>query len=182
MSNLLPQENKKQVYKEYWVRVFSVWALLLALGAVSIAVLFLPTYILLSARIDTLATNEQKELASSTVTYKDVKTSLNEATTYVTQLDKELAQFDIALIIKELDKETTPAILITSVSLVAGEVEGEDGTRLSVRGVAQKRDDLAKYVERLKRNPYFSEAKVPVSDLAQAVDSEFTATIVVNTK
>jgi len=180
MSNLLPQEGRKKIYKEYWMRVFSVWALLLAGALVTVSILFFPTYILLSARVASINTNEENEQASTSVSYRDVKKMINEANTYATQLDTQSTHFDIAEIIAQLDKESSPEILVTGVSLVVA--EGEENTQLQVRGVAQKRDDLAKYVERLKGNPYFSEAKVPVADLAQAKDSHFTATIVVKKK
>lgn len=180
MSNLLPYEHKKVVYKEYWVRVVSVSAILLAVAVATVAVLFFPTFILLSTRIGTLEVNEQKAQASSTVTYKDVKAQLNEATTYARQLDTHSTAFDIAEIIAELDKEGALEITVTDVVLNTG--GQEQSTQLQVQGVAQKRDDLAKYVERLKRNPYFSEVKVPVADLAQATESHFTVTIAVKQK
>lgn len=177
MSNLLSQESRKKVYKEYWTRVVSVWALLLAGALVTVSVLFFPTYILLSARIGSLTTYVENKQASTSVSYQDVRKMINEANTYATQLKTSPTNFDIAQIIAALDKESSLEITVTGVSLIFG--EGDVNTMLVVTGIALKRDDLAKYVERLKRNPYFSEAKVPVSDLAQAKDSRFTATVIV---
>jgi glutathione S-transferase len=178
MSNLLPPEGKKTVKTEYWVRTASVWAILWSLVFGAIVLMLGSTYMLLSSRLETVRAETAQKANDATTSFQEAKNAILRANTFATKLAKTSSLPATSRVLSELDHELSSEIALTAVALAPNDKTLE----LEVRGVAKTREALAQFVERLKRNPYFADARVPVSDLARATDAPFGITVIISDK
>ena len=77
MANLIPTTGKRQIVLEYWARVVVVWMFVLALAVGIVAVVMVPTYVLVNAQ--NRAFDDRLEEASSQGLYETTKSELHTA-------------------------------------------------------------------------------------------------------
>ena len=176
MINLIPPEAKKSITIEYWVRVGSVWALLLAFALACASFVFLPAYVLISSQVD--AYTESTDSASEKIaSYENVTTGLirasQEARTVIAGTNITPISEYVALI----DTVQGSGINITKVSLSRAD---EGIAPIQVSGVATDRQSLAAFRDRLLREATFSAVDLPIANLAKDRDIPFSITITVD--
>jgi hypothetical protein len=170
MTNLIPPDGVRVVRKEYAVRVLSVWAFVLAVAIGLSALMLLPTYVLISEQLritDAEAAIEDDAHAIAT-------SELEEAQAIADRLTVVRDPIAASVIVEHIERALAPEIKLRSLHIAPS---GTDST-VQVVGVAMNRESLQRFIGRLKDDPFFRDASVPVSDLARDVDPPFVLTLV----
>jgi cytochrome bd-type quinol oxidase subunit 2 len=176
MINLIPPEALKEVKKEYWIRVFSVWAVLVGFAFLIIAILHVPVYHLLGTQKDSYqdaytTANEQ------TSEFKIAEDSIKNANAVATLLTKKNEQTPFSYVIATIDSLVPNGVVIASYSLTR-----KDGglSTIAISGVATGRSTLTSFKNAIENDPLFKVASIPLSDLTKDKDIPFTLTIMPN--
>ena len=174
MLNLLPQEEKKHLRREYMERLGVI-----ILGGVFITLfigiaLLLPSFFLSKAREEVLM--EQAAITRDSVTLQEKETleeTLRAASQKLTILAREEGEVPLRLVFETILNHKTEGIALTELFYA----ESEDVVTLSASGVAERRSDLLKFSGALREDPLFTNIQLPVSNLAEDRDISFTITI-----
>lgn len=178
MINFLPPEAKSAVRREYVIRALGAWSLLFAVVAMVGTVLLLPTYVLLTRQLDALAAEVVRaEDVSATEAYKTTHDALATANALAVQLRVAHAELVASKMLDAIRSAQTDAVTLSGFSYTH---TGTAVKSVQVRGIAATRGALAEFSAALERNPLFARADVPVSDLADDRNLEFTLTIVLS--
>lgn len=178
MSNLLPQEMKVRMRREYRLRLLAVGAFVFAAVLGALALLLTPSFVLVSSKLS---------LSEATLASRDVSTSESYAKT-VAEITKAN---DIAQRLSQAEPDVSITEAVGEILDTAGDDITVQGIVLSrndasqyvieLRGVAATRDALSRFIDRLKNNPIVTSASVPLTNLAQATEADFTASVLVTT-
>jgi hypothetical protein len=174
MSNLLSPQSKRSIVREYRARAYVVWCAVLSVSFFIVTLLFLPSYLSVMAELRYATTAYNKESAGTRDEYAHALTEIRNANALGEQLVRGGSAISMTDIVREVDAELRPGITFTGVSFSR---PTNNPLVVEVRGVAATRDELARFIDRLKQNPYFSDVSVPFSQLAQATNATFTATL-----
>lgn len=175
MFNLLFQEEKENVRREYRRRliVVSLWFLLAAL-LLGLILLF-PSYF--------ISASYEKKISAE---YKAVKDSLRSEN--YEQLDSLLRETGKKLkilsprknihyfhdVIAGLLRNRSSNIKISRITFRSG---GENGGEAQIIGTANKREDLLSFNRSLEREKMFSKVELPISSFAKDTDISFSIKI-----
>jgi len=173
MINLIPPQGKKLVAREYGVRVAAVACASIALALVASTVALVPSYVLFSsapqAQVPAVEGVEERML--------EIETGLKKAKALARHLRGTTPSLAPLAIVTHVESAVSPAIFLESFSL-----SHEKVTLIQVRGRAETRESLRQFIETLKRDAFFVEAQVPVSDFAPATNLDFTLTLTLRTE
>ena len=171
MINLLPPQAKKNLTKEYWLRIFSVWALLVSGLCLILSALLLPTYILIHSQFNLLAVEDQKnnEIEGK---FRMAEASVIEANKLAEVLSQSLTNSDFTSIIEAIHSVRTQDIQLTMINLAQG-----DAHTVQVQGEAASRASLIQFKSALESSPLFESALIPLSDFARDTKLPFSVTI-----
>lgn len=173
MINLIPQTAKRYVVREYWLRVITSWLFLISIVGLLVAILCLPSYVLLTSldrsmavKIDDARAVEEKFRAAE----KEVK----ETNALLIHVADNSYSNNFSNIIKELDDIAGPNIEITRINLKeeAGSVDV-----IALSGVALNRTSLAQFRSALEGSSNFESVELPISNLAQESNIIFSLTV-----
>jgi hypothetical protein len=174
MINLLPENEKALIRKEYHFRVMAVgFGLLLCLVGVSI-LLLMPAYLsayykrqAASGRIaafNNSETTEHKELVQK---LRDIKT----AATAVAPASEDVLPSNLVGLIM---KYKTADNIITEIQYG----KNEDGKlKATISGVAKSRQSLVTFTGGLEKDPLIQSVTLPVEDLVKDANIKFTVTV-----
>lgn len=176
MSNLLPRSTKQAILLEYRVRIAALWCFVVS-GAVLIGtLLFVPAYVLIQSELSYVTSELRNNETDSQTTYRETLAAINRANTLGRVLAQNTDTFTVTDLLREIDVELRPSISFQGITYA----HHEDGTpKIEILGTAATREELAQFVERLKRNPHFRDASVPFGQLAQAKNAPFTITLAI---
>jgi hypothetical protein len=173
MINLIPPEALKDVKKEYWIRVFSVWALLVGSAFFIVAVFHIPVYQLLRAQKESY----QEAYANATVQtgeFKAAEESIKNANAVAKLLAQKDEQIAFSTVLKTIDSLVQNGVTIENYSFTR---KGEGLGPVVVSGIAEGRTSLTNFKNAIEKDPLFKVASIPLSDLAKDKDIPFTITI-----
>ena len=173
MSNLLPRSSKRNIVTEYRVRLFASWLCMLAAVFFLSTWMLLPSYIAVSSELAAAEGAFQKQSKDTSATYASTVKEIREANSIGARLSKNNGDVRATDVLREVTKELGPNVQLVGFSFMRQAA----APQIELRGVASTRDDLAQLVVRLKANPLIADATVPFSELAQATNAAFTATI-----
>jgi Tfp pilus assembly protein PilN len=170
LTNLLPEARKRQLRRDYFYRLATLSALMLALLIVIAGVLLIPTRTYLTqevaTRTQTLASLETT-LASSDEQNLDTRlAALAEETTALGTLATSTTE---SATLAQLLAVAHPGIAFSAITIA--------GTAGSIAGVADTRDDLRAYYLALGSASVIKSASLPVSAYAVAANAPFTITL-----
>lgn len=177
MTNLIPPDAKKAVRREYWTRVLSVWAFLLAGALVVFSALTLPTYVLYESQITGFELEEKMSETGSSNNYDQALEEITRANELALQLSRNPATLDASALLDAVEAAQGEMIRLDRFSYDRSQGRVES---ITLGGVAANRTSLAGFSEALKRQPLFIEAAVPVSSLVRERDLPFEITVEVN--
>ncbi len=183
MMNLLPFVEKKKVRMEYRLRFAVVLVFALALLVFTNAVLLAPSYIRAFSKHN-LVEQQFVAVAGSVEAQKARDLAEKEAAVKIREINKKLnlfvsekTQADAPLVPSEMFRKIiglkTPAIKIFGITYSAT-LEKE---QFVVNGKSADRDNLALFVETLKKETVFTLVDLPISSYAKSVDIEFSITL-----
>ena len=169
MINLIPPVARKKVKREYWIRVVSVWMILVASALVMISLLKLPVYVLVNKQLDAFSSSYESAAEN------DQQFKLSE------ELIKDAN--DISTILSGDEDVYLFSDVITRIGELAGEGIGVNQFTLTreegqvnlviITGEADTRQRLADFKNDLEADSLFESAALPLSNLAKDVDIPF---------
>ena len=180
MVNLLPVQNQTRLSRTYYIRLattfLSVAAVVLFVGGLLLA----PSYLL---------ARDEAESAKRYLSALDESAGLRERSGALSVVAELKEGIDLSKLFAE------PATTADALSAITAHVSGglhigkivfgktEEGqVSISVTGVADTRTNLLSFAESLKADAFFEGVTLPVSQLAQDADIEFTLRFVVKKK
>lgn len=174
MINLIPPSAKKTVTKEYWLRVLTVWFYVCSAALFSGVLIMLPSYVLITSQVQVYqesASNASQKVAS----YEDVSKNLSSTNQ---QSGKLITAFRRTLVsdrIEILRQLQNPGIVLSAIS-----VSRTDDTYEPIRisGIANDRQALAAFRDRLLAQEDVASVDLPLSNLAKDREIPFSLTVV----
>lgn len=171
MANLVPQHIQKQVRREYYVRVATVWLFLVAGAFLVSTIALIPTYVLVSTQTSTL-----KSVISDTsvhrTAYEDAVETLSES--------EELAQYirngalpPMYELVRTVVTKANSKVALSEVHITRNE---NTFAPLTVQGNADTRAALVAYRDALRADAHFKEVLLPVESLIGDTDLVFSMT------
>lgn len=176
MINLIPPQEKKKIIIEYWVRVISLWSILISVVLLVGVLIMLPVYVLIGAQIS--VKEEAATVASERVdSYENVSVDLNRASLqarYIIEESRYRLFSDYIYLFEELQG---PSIEIYEINVRR---TGENIEPIIISGEATDRQTLASFRDRLLAEKYIEEVDLPISNLARDKNIFFNITVVLN--
>ena len=169
MTNLLPQNKKKEIYKEYTTRVFIVLLSMLGALLVFLTVLLAFTFILLGDRLAELSRNHSTVLENSGIT-TTVETTLKNTQTKLKLLKhkENLPQITYG-IFKSIIEIVPKEVALTRIAYTDGQ--------LMVNGNALYRKNLQDFIIAISAHEMFLPVNYPFSNITQKEDIVFSLNI-----
>jgi hypothetical protein len=177
--NILPNEEKKNLRKEYWMRFSTMILNITALTSIVASFLLFPSYFLskskenlVESKLETFnnenpdVTNNNIDKITSNINSKLV--TLNTAGVPYQISDKVLGN----ILSSRTNGITFSQILFNKKTTGGGEV-----STMEVYGTAANRDSLRNFKTALDNNPSFSEVNLPISNFLEKSNLNFTISI-----
>lgn len=174
MQNLLPPLLREERVKSYHRRRLAALLLLLSILSV-VGIIFTGSLYFLvyfeRQNADLEVAHLEKEIPE---TEKQVRTEFQETT----NLLGTISSFDRGTTVSSLGTLVEQFIPGISVREVLYEKTSADKAQVSIRGIAEKREDLISFIEHLRAVPTFTEVTSPVSNLLKEEYLDFSITLV----
>lgn len=158
---------------EYWLRVVTVWLLLIGLGFIVVALLRIPTFVLVESQLRAFS-GAYDEAIDKTAAFDEAQAVITEANELSRLLAEEEDQIPLTDMITILDGIAGSAVRINEFNFTRS-----DGTltQINVTGVAATRVALADFSKDIEAHELFAEAELPISNLAKDQDIAFSISI-----
>ncbi len=173
MINLISPKGHTAMKHEYILRVATMYGFLLSGVFIASAALMIPTYVLTSTQL-TGARDEGNRMAETKQKFDAAFGEIRIANTVMVQLRKESSTVDISSVIEEVVRVAPRGIAFTTFQATR---EGVVLKSMLIQGVADNRTALASFKNALEGSEYFSQALVPISDLARDSELPFVLTV-----
>ncbi len=172
MINLIPPSAQEQVKREYWLRVATVWMVLIASALLIVAILNIPLFVLVRSQLDAFQT-EYAQASLESESFKSSEGAVERANN-IAMLLSRTEEDTFSAIITELEILSGSEISISEIllSLTEGELNP-----IVIKGTAASRLAVTTFQSSLEAHPLFKNAVLPLSNLARDKDIVFTITI-----
>lgn len=177
MINLIPPVAKRNVKREYWLRVLVVWLFLFDFCILVAALLTTPSFVLVQGQLAAFEQQMQSAAAeaSEQQALSDTIRHANEQAGTVLAVSSVDA---ITPYLERIEAIRTPAIQLTNLAVQRTETAVSS---ITVSGVAQTRQSLTGFSNALVADELFTAADVPLANLAANENLGFTIDIIVAT-
>jgi len=175
MINLIPPHARQQVKFEYWIRVVSVWVLLVATALFIVGFLLVPSYVLIQSQLAASSVQYEEAVAGG-ASYAELEAAVTTANKNAAKLLSGGGSLLFTSILDELELVTDASISLTSIDIKR--TESNTIESMSVRGVADSRIDLVAYRDAIEAHNFFTSAELPIENLAKDKDVPFNITVV----
>lgn len=178
MINLIPPQGQTALKHEYFLRVGSLYAFLLAGVCVAGTALLIPTYVLTSSQI-TGAKDKSAEIEVTKQAFDLAFEEIKVANTLMAQLQKTKTTIPSTQIIEEIIRLAPEGLRFSSFGTT-----GEAGAfkTITVAGNASTRQVLVSFKTNVEASALFHEVVIPLSDLARETDLPFSVSIQLETE
>lgn len=178
MANVLPETEKKRIYHEYLLRLATIAFVLAAVSFVVSTVFLTPVYLLSLAK--NRATAERAEILKQSIALEDqviveIFTSMKRRLAFLATHRTSQSSLDALTAVLN---NRTEDIELTFFFFSADE---KGKATLSVEGIAANRNVLTGFAKKLEKEVLFESVRLPVSNLAQDRDIEFSLNIGITT-
>lgn len=172
MINLIPPTAQKEVKREYWIRVASVWLLLFGVACAVGVVLYIPTYVLIQSQLVSY-TQEFEQINTENAAFRDARNALAESNAIAMTLGRTSMLPSFTEIIGELERNVGAGINLSEYQFSTAE-----GllTNIEISGTAVTRSDLTAFAQSLSDDVRFSKVDLPLSHLAHDRNISFSLT------
>lgn len=173
MINLIPPDARRRVKQEYWIRVVSVWMMLIATALLMVALLRVPVYVLVKSQLEAFS-DTYEQATSDDLEFKASEDAIKDANHVGSLLAVTEGSLRFSEVLAAIDSLAGSEIVITSYALTRtdGQVSG-----ITVVGQADTRFALAAFKDALEASDYFESAALPLSNLAKDRDIPFNIVI-----
>lgn len=175
MVNLLPQEDKNHVRRQYLLRVAVIGLVLLSIATAIGIILLSPSYLLSEVREKSAL--QQTKLLEQSIAFQRKSGAQAEVSATKDRI-RILRAGKVEVYVEEI-LNAALASRPDGVALTSFFYDSKkDPATLTVRGIAVSRESIIELVENLEAQALFTTAKLPVSDLAKDTDIPFTITVI----
>lgn len=173
MINLLPIEEKKNLTKEFNLRIVSFYLYTLAICFLIGAIALLPSYFFFSLK-ETIASNKLEAIKALPLPVSD-----KENTNIIKDTNKKIAtientektQFSVLdKVIDEIISKKMPDIKLNLISYV---IDKDEVKQITLRGTAPDRERLIIFRRALEADPLFSKIDLPISNFIKGSNIDF---------
>jgi hypothetical protein len=172
MINLIPPSAQQQVKKEYWLRVISVWMILIASALLIVAILNIPVYVLVRSQLDAFSTEfAQANLKSES--FDESELAVKQANGIANLLVKSDVSAPFTSVLAEIESLGGNGIVITEVMISSTEGKLDP---IGIKGMAPTRLSLTTFQNDLEAHGHFKNVVLPLSNLARDKDIVFNIT------
>lgn len=176
MVNLIPEKAKRDLKIEYWTRVVSVWLITWSVALFVSAGVLLPANVLIGTQVETYedsATVAMEKVSGYESISKLLEKTSIQAKTIVDE--DNFSKFSQYLILfKSLQSD---GLSITRINMSR---EGGGVAPIVIEGVADNRQILASFRDKLMSAEGVASVDLPISNLASDKDIDFNITVVLN--
>lgn len=175
MRNLLPEQNKKIIRREYFMRVLSIAFIFLFLTALLSSTFLLPAFFLSIEKEKSV--RESAEIVSKSVKFREQNSTdflLEEAERKLELLSSKNGGILVQDIVMKIVDEKPYGVSIYGISYME---LTEGRSRITLTGVAGEREDMLSFRKYLERDGLFSSVRLPVSNFAKDKDIKFSIEI-----
>ncbi|OHA82740.1 MAG: hypothetical protein A3B07_01315 [Candidatus Yonathbacteria bacterium RIFCSPLOWO2_01_FULL_43_27] len=176
--NLLPSEEKKKNRKRYLLRLGTTGAYVAVFLMIASLALLMPSYIMARSKKSIAETRIENTTGMSAEERARVE---KETELSIKELNKKLETFSV-------DTKATQSVIPPSQTI--NKILGLKGTTIKVQGIVYEktpdrerfvitgksahRDDLARFVDVLKKDLYFTKVELPLSSYVKSTDISFS--------
>ncbi|MCX6736376.1 MAG: PilN domain-containing protein [Candidatus Parcubacteria bacterium] len=187
MINLLPENEKQRIRKEYHLLVLSVWLPVIFIILIVAISSFLPSFFLSRLQYQkVLAESQTKEVITKQSQVLEMKRNAKEANTKIALLLKNSTSTESVLsLFREIVESRPGGVYITNFSFDrnAG-IRPPKGKKTAspsilVQGRADNRAELLSFVDALNKKKDFSSVDLPLSNLISSTNLSYTLNIAV---
>ena len=176
MINLLPDNERVRIKKEYRLRLFDAGLVLLFSLAIVGFVVLLPTYLLSHFReVEAGDAALGANAASRDAENQTLLTTLGSANALATALAPAPENLSAANFVALIASDKTPGNSVTSL-LYSKSPNGNQ--KITVQGVAGTRDDLTAFTQALEGDSRIASVNLPISDLAADSNVQFSFDVI----
>lgn len=177
MINLLPEQQRREVRREYFSRLAIVSLIFASLCFLAGTAALLPSFILSRAREAALSDQaavltHSVELASATGSDKKLQNAKDHLALLSARLGESSPRELLSLLIEQKKNGIT-------LSRFAFARNPSGAMVVTVAGKASDRETLVAFSETLKKVPAFTSSNLPISNFAQSQSIPFTITVTV---
>lgn len=173
MINLIPAEAKKHLLREYWMRSVTVWFFLWSFALLLGITLLVPSYVLLNLQVkaysETAQTANEKN-ANFEAVAKELESASKTAATLSEQLVRP-SMTEYLTLLKSLESTNV------NVARISFSREGDVVGEMTVSGVADSRQALADFRNRMLDSDLIESVNLPISNLAKDKEIPFELTV-----
>jgi len=176
MINLIPPAAKKIMVREYWTRVLSVWLILFGTACVIITCLLLPTYLLINIKTSVLkeqATSATEKMASYDISATELQIANRQAQILLQPSEGPL----FTDFVTDFKDKSGIGITISDYKFTRTKTAGS----ITLSGLANTRQDLADFRDRLEEDERFFKVDLPISNLIKDSNLLFSMTLTLAT-
>lgn len=173
MFTLLPELHKRDLYREYRVRLLTVLFCMVSIVVFVNILLFIPLYISVSGEEKRLRIEgDVLNMVIEDKNKKDINETLD-AIRYTTNILSKEKKTNVFGALKTSISYLPTDVNLTSITYI-GDLGGE-GT-LTLEGISATRKSVIAFSNSLKSNKMFTLVDLPISDLAKEFDVKFHIT------
>ncbi|HEY5588925.1 MAG TPA: pilus assembly protein PilM [Candidatus Paceibacterota bacterium] len=178
LINILPDNQKKLIQKEYWMRFIIVLLNMIIVGGILATILLFPPYFLTKSKENLVESNleafnkENTDLASNNIDkiIKDINVQLE-------ILNKNEVPYQInEKVINNILSNRTNGITFSQILFNKNQATS---SVLEIHGIAVDRDSLRNFKTTLDNDPSFSKVDLPISDFLEKSNLIFTILITI---
>jgi hypothetical protein len=180
MANLIPAAGKHQIVWEYRTRVAVVWMMIFGFACTVVAILMVPTYVLVDAQYR--AMNDRLAAANSQEKFEAIKGELDAARELAKYIQATHSEYSFTAYIEDLEALIEGVAVELDKYQFASVVEKKSSRIvLTVAGTAESREELAKFKDAAAQLSWVEAAELPLSSLAGGEDVPFTMQLTLST-
>jgi hypothetical protein len=171
MINILPEEGRVLARRAYLFRLVTVATFAVAFICLCAGVLLFPSYVETQSAADTARSESARlaEIAKKNGKETDMPLALAQAE--ITSFRALLARTAPSQPIEVVLRQRGSGITITQIQY------DDANAQVSLSGVANTREGLLAFAQRLRKAPGVTAADLPVNDLARNENARFTITV-----
>lgn len=176
--NILPDEQKHNLYKGLKIRFFIIFFIIISLSLIASSVMLVPGYLASTIELEEIISQTKfanSEINQDTQNIVALPGSINSKVRFIKSNSANKTAFSI---IDTAVSKATSGIYISSISSVSvkdGNKIKIDGINLS--GIAKDRKSLLDFSKALEEEESFSKVDVPVNSLTKDVNLPFSIKI-----
>lgn len=178
MINVLPEQEKIDLRREYYMRVATVSLNILTLLSLLASLLLVPPYILSASKENSV----KNTLAI--INNENPEISLNDLNTFIEKINSTLSLFINNTVKRNVLEDVYMPVLnsqpsnISIAQLLFAEHGGNGVAELDLHGVAQDRDALQSFKDILIKSGKFTSVDIPISSFVKKNNIDFTVTLI----